>query len=192
MAAGGTELGMPLMAVSTLRPDVSDLVLHLFGRSVHPELFDVRTAATLRQDGYKAVVSLCDDGHLVSFRSGDQTITEVLAGGEQTLPEQKRLFGRKFRGSRADSRVFPGGLRYQVCYQVEQLEPGVFARLNEELALDCRKADLAFRFPPGNRLAPAPLSLLKLDAQADGLLLHAFHTFPECHSVVRTQSLFEL
>ncbi|MBA3314790.1 MAG: DUF2617 family protein [Planctomycetota bacterium] len=180
------------MPVSVVRPAASELVYHLFGRSVHPELFDVRATKAIKTEGYQATISLCDSGHLVSFRCGDQTVTEVLVDSGHLLPEQKRLYGRKVRGSRNDSRVFSDGLRYQTCSQLEVLEPEVFNRTHEELVFDCLKADLAFRFPPGNRLAPAPLSLIRADAQSDGLLLHVFHTFPECRSVIRTQSLFEL
>jgi hypothetical protein len=179
------------MAVSTVRPAASELVYHLFARSVHPELFDFRAELTVRHELYTATISLCDSGHFVSFRCGDQTVTEVLVDASHTLPEQKRLYGRKVRGSRNDSRVFSDGLRYQTCSQLEVLDPEVFNRTHEELSFDCLKADIAFRFPPGNRLAPAPLSLIRIDAQNDGLLLHAFHTFPECRSVIRTQSLFE-
>ena len=179
------------MAVSLIRPDVSELVFHLFHRSVHPELFAIRVAGTIVHDEYEALICLCDAGHFVSFRCGDQTITEVLASGGHALPQQRRLYGRKMRGSRNESRVFEDGLRYQTCYQAETLDAEVFARTHEELALDCLGADLAFRFPPSNRLAPSPLSLVRIDAQNDGLLLHAYHTFPGCRSVVRTQSLFE-
>ena len=179
------------MAVSVVRPDVSDLVFHLFGRSVHPELFDVRAEVTIALEADRATISLCDSGHLVSFRCGERTITEVLAASDHSLPEHKRLYARKVRGSRNENRVFEGGLRYQTCYQLEELDPEVFGRTHEELSFDCLKAELAFRFPPGNRLAPAALSLVRVDAQNDGLLLHVFHTFPDCTAVVRTQSLFE-
>lgn len=179
------------MSVSVVRPAASELVYHLFGRSVHPELFDARAALTVGHEGYTATISLCDNGHLVSFRCGDQTVTEILSDASQCLPEQRRLYGRKLRGSSTESRVFGTGLRYQTCSQLEVLESEVFQQTHEELAFDCLKADLAFRFPPGNRLAPAPLSLIHLDAQCDGLLLHVFHTFPDSRSVVRIQSLFE-
>jgi hypothetical protein len=179
------------MAVSVVRPAASELVYHLFGRSVHPELFDVRAELTVSYEGYSATISLCDGGHLVSFRCGDQTVTEVLADASQTLPEQRRLYGRKLRGSSSESRVFGTGLRYQTCSQLEVLDAEVFQRTHEELTFDCLKADLAFRFPPGNRLAPSPLSLIRTDVQSDGLLVHVFHTFPDSRSVVRTQSLFE-
>lgn len=180
------------MAVGISRPDVSDLTLTLFGRSIHPELFGTRATAELARDGYHATLRLGDAGHCVSFRVGGLTVTEVLAPDTLELPRHKRLFGRKLRGNRTESRVFDGGLRYQGCSQSEQLDAAIFARLHEELSADCLRAPVSFRFAPGNRLNPSPLSLIRVDVQADGLLLHAFHTFPESLAVVRTQSLFEL
>lgn len=179
------------MAVSLVRPDVSELIFHLFHRSVHPELFTIRAAGAVMLDEYEATICLCDAGHFVSFRCGEQTVSEVLAAGGQALPQQRRLYGRKMRGSRNETRVFESGLRYQTCFQAETLEEEIFARTHEELSLDCLKADLSYHFPPSNRLDPSPLSLVRIDAQNDGLLLHTFHTFPGCLSVVRTQTLFE-
>jgi hypothetical protein len=179
------------MSVSVVRPAVSDLVFNLFGRSIHPELFDVRAETTITLPSYRATICLCDAGHIVTFRCGGRTITEVLAADGHELPEQKRLYAWKVRGSRNESRVFESGLRYQTSFQLEELDTEVFARLHEELSLDCLRAELSYRFPPGNRLAPAPLSLVRTDARNDGLLLHVFHTFPDGRAVVRTQSLFE-
>ena len=38
---------------------------------------------------------------------------------------------------------------------------------------------------------PAPISHIRFEARARGLIIHAFHTFPEERAIVRTQSLFE-
>jgi hypothetical protein len=67
----------------------------------------------------------------------------------------------------------------------------VFLNLHEELSIDCGRADLAYRFPPANRLAPEALSLIRTEVCPRSLLIHAFHTFPESAAVVKTQSLFE-
>ena len=53
------------MPASLVRPDVAELVFRLFGRSVHPELFDIRAVATITLESYQATVGLCDAGHLV-------------------------------------------------------------------------------------------------------------------------------
>ncbi|MBW3543789.1 MAG: DUF2617 family protein, partial [Planctomycetes bacterium] len=184
--------GTDLMKVDFARPDVSDLVLHVYGRSVHPELFDVYAATPVWYDAYEAVLRICDGGHTVSFRTADQAVTEVAAGRGNPLPQHKRLLEQRLRGCRDEALRFPNGLVYQVSFQLERLEPEVFLKLHEELLGDCARANLAHRFPPQTRLAPGPLSLIRTDAAPRSLLVHAFHTFPESCAVVRTQSLFEL
>jgi hypothetical protein len=179
------------MKLDFARPDVADLVLHVYGRSVHPELFDVYAALEVGHDAYDAVLRICDGGHTVSFRTARQAVTEVAAGRGNPLPQQKRLLEQRLRGCRDEALRFPG-LTYQVSFQLERLEPEVFLNLHEELLADCARADVAHRFPPQTRLAPGPLSLIRTDASARSLLVHAFHTFPESCAVVRTQSLFEL
>ncbi|HUG93649.1 MAG TPA: DUF2617 family protein [Planctomycetaceae bacterium] len=180
------------MKVDFARPDVSDLVLHVYGRSVHPELFAAYAALEVWQDAYEAVLRICDGGHTVSFRAAEQAITEVAAGRGNPLPTHKRLLEQRLRGCRDEALRFPGGLTYQLSFQLERLEPEVFLNLHEELLDDCARADVAHRFPPQNRLSPGPLSLIRTEASPRSLLIHAFHTFPESCAVVRTQSLFEL
>jgi hypothetical protein len=75
---------------------------------------------------------------------------------------------------------------------MERLEPTVFLNFHEELSADCKRAAVSYRFPSENRLSPEPLSLLRTDTGTRSLLIHAFHTFPESSSVLKTQSLFEL
>ena len=180
------------MTVSFARPDVADLVFHLYGRSVHPELFNVFAQSTIEQDNYNAVIRICDAGHLVSFRSSGQTISEVTSTRRHPLPKRKRYLEKKLRGSRDESVHFECGVCYHVSYQLEVLEPEVFLNFHEELTIDCNRANVAHRFGTNNRLSPSPLSFIQTDVWSHSLLVHAFHTFPENCAVVKTQSLFEL
>ena len=179
------------MNVSFSRAGVADLVFHVYHRSVHPELLQICAETEIWLDNWSAVVRICEAGHAVSFQRGATIVTEVLATREQPLPQRKRLVERKLRGSRDEALRFDGGLKYEASWQLEQLEPEVFQNIHDELMIDCKRADLAFRFPPGNRLAPAPLSLIRTDAGSRSLLVHAFHTFPESAAIVKSQSLFE-
>lgn len=180
------------MSVSFARPSVSNLVFHVYERSVHPELFTVFAETELWQDAYIAAIRICDAGHTVSFRFGTSTVTEIAAARDQQFPQRKRSLDRRLRGCRDEMVAFENGLRYQVSYQLEQLEPEIFLNFHEELLIDCRRAAVAHRFPPSSRLAPEPLSLIRAEAAPRSLLLHAYHTFPESCAVVKTQSLFEL
>lgn len=180
------------MHVGFARPQVAELVLQLFARSVHPELFGTRTAGALCRDDFSASMRICDEGHVIAFRYAEFTVTEVATTRSHALPKRKRLFERKLCGFRDVAHSLDGGLNYWSSCQVERLNPDVFLNVHEELSADCARATLAHRFGSGHRLAPAPLSLLRCDASGDGLLVHAFHTFPDECAVVRTQSLFEI
>ncbi len=76
------------MSVDFARPDVANLVFHLFGRSVHPELFTVYAKAELRHQNYAAIIRICDAGHILSFRHKEQVLSEVTT--------TRRYLGRGF------------------------------------------------------------------------------------------------
>ncbi len=167
-------------------------MFHLFGRSIHPELFDIYAETEINQDNYSAILRICDSGHMISFNGNGQTITELTAARKHPLPQKKRFLEKKLRGCRDESIRMDNGVSYQVSYQLEQLDPQVFLNIHEEFLADCERADVAHRFPGGNRLAPCPISLIRTDLWPTSMLIHAFHTFPEDCVVVKTQSLIEL
>jgi len=179
------------MSVSFARPDVSDLVFYVYSRSLHPELFAVQAERRITGPDYEAVVQICNAGHVLNFRQGDQPLIEIMTAEYQLFPKHKRLLDRRIHGCRNDACRLPEGVEYQVSFQLEVLEPEIFHRTHEEFVMDCRSAELAHAFPSGHRFAPSPLSLLRVDADRRSLLVHAFHTFPESWAVVKTQSLIE-
>lgn len=180
------------MSVGFARPDVSNLVFHLFNRSVHPELFQIHAQTEVCQDDYSAVIRICDAGHIVSFSTRGQTISELTATRKQPLPQRKRLLEKRLRGCRDETIRLECGVGYHISFQLEQLDPEVFLNFHEELLTDCNRADVSYRFAASSRLAPEPLSLVKTDMWSHSLLIHTFHTFPENCAIVKTQSLFEI
>lgn len=180
------------MTVSFARPNISDLVFHLYGRSVHPELLQIYEEMSFCRPKFQAVIRICEAGHTIGFRNGGNTITELTTTRQQLLPQKKRFLEHRLCGNRDESFHFDCGIRYQVSYQLERLDPEVFLNFHEELLIDCNRADIAHQFPAGNRLSPGPLSLIQTDLCAESLLIHAYHTFPESCAVVKSQSLFEI
>ncbi len=179
------------MSLTFVRPDVSDLVFHLYGRSIHPELFQSYAVAEMQQANFRAVARICEPGHVLTLEYRDQVITEVTTSRHRTLPERKRVLDYRLRGNRDHTFAFDHGVKYHASFQLERLNRDVFASLHDELLSDCNRVKLAHCFPPENRLSPGPLGLLQTDVSADSLLIHSFHTFPENSAVVKTQSLFE-
>ncbi len=180
------------MSVGIVRPNVSDLLFHVFERTLHPELFEVRNAARVRQPRFVAKIRIVDTGHLIEFRTRRDQLTEVVASREQPLPERFEVLQRSINRDRDEKLQFASGLTYSTSIQIERLSPERFLQVHEELASDCEKAPLRHSFVAQNRLAPAALSFLQTDIWPHSLLVHAFHTFPDTCTVVRTQSLFEM
>ena len=179
------------MGVSQGRTRVADLAFQVFSRAIHPEWFAGRAHRRVLQESWEADVRIIEGGHALSFRSGGVRLTEILAGPETLLPEPGLLYHSPVRRERSTA-LHPGeGVEYQTCFEVERVDPEVFAHLCDEMTLDADRNVLFHRFSTANRMAPPAISLLRFEARVKGLSVHAFHSFPEEHAIVRTQSLFE-
>jgi hypothetical protein len=179
------------MKLDFVRPDASQLAFRLFERSLHPELFDRYAEALLTAEGFSALLRICEGGHTIEFRCRGEVLTEVMGPYDQDLPERGRCFGYRLRGCRDAAHAVAGAVRYQCSTQVEQLDPEVFSEVHTELKRDAEQAFLSYDFPTSHRFLAAPLSLLQGEVTSESLIIHAFHTFPESGTVLRTQSLFE-
>lgn len=180
------------MSVDFARPDVANLVFSLFGRTVHPELFSVYAHAELRHDAYSAALRICDAGHILTFRHGGHVLSEVMTTRESPLPQRKRMLAHRLKGHRSETVHHEGGIQYHVSFQLEQLEPEVFAHFHQELLADSGRCKVSHQFATKNRLSPAPLSFIQTEDSPHSLLFHSFHTFPDNCAVVKIQSLFEV
>lgn len=179
------------MSVGYARPNVTEIVFHLYGRSVHPELFEVYAETVVAQHEFQARLRICEAGHTVSVTYRNETITEVTTSSNTQLPKRKRVLEHKLRGYRDQSHQFEHGVQYHTSFQLERLDAEIFRGFHQELVGDCDRADIAYQFPIGSRLNPGPLSLIRTDVGPQSLLVHAYHTFPDECAVVKTQSLFE-
>lgn len=179
------------MGVSFGRSRVADLTFQVFARTFHPEWFLSRCHRRITQNGWEADVRIVEGGHSVIFRAGGVRLSEVLSGPETLLPEPGLLFHSPLRHERTATLRPRGEMDYQTCFEVERVDPQVFARLCDEMTLDASRGRLFHQFAPSNRMAPAPLSHIHVEPRVKGLIVHAFHSFPDEWAIVRTQSLFE-
>ena len=179
------------MSVSYARPPVGDMIFRLYGRPLHPELFDILAVRALEREDYTLTVRITRTGHVISWDSPDVHLTEVTAACGQPLPRSRRLLHYKIRQEQCGRLQCAHGVHYQMSFQVETLPPALFALVNEELLADGRKRGMLLHFPEGNRFALAPLAFITADARNGCLLLSTFHTFPGEYTIVKTQSLIE-
>ena len=179
------------MGVSFGRSRIADEAFQVYARVIHPDWFTVRQHRRVTQDGWEADVRIIEGGHAVIFGSRGVCLTEVLAGRETALPEPGLLFHSPLRRERSVS-LRPGDVvDYQTCFEVERVDPEIFAHLSDEMVLDAARGRLFHQFAPASRMAAPPISHVHIEARVKGLSVHAFHSFPEECAIIRTQSLFE-
>lgn len=178
------------MSVQLFRPRLSDLVFQLYGRPLHPEFFDILAERRIRRDDYELTVRITRTGHVISWENRDVHLTEVTAA-DQPLPESRRFMSYRLRGEHHGRLSCAADVQYQMSFQVETLSPEIFLHVHDEILADGGKNGLLHNFQPNHRLSLAPLGFVAIEARAGCLLLSTFHTFPDEHAVVKTQSLIE-
>ena len=176
----------------TVRPKVAELVFQLYGRALHPELFEVYQSRTVERGGYKAKIDITSAGHVVTWRHEGSTLTEVAASAHHPLPEKRRLLAYRLRGEHCDRVEYRGGVTYQVSFQLEPVDAAIFWTFQQELARDGRREGMLHRFDSSGRMALGALSYINVQSRNQSLLIQAFHTFPDDYAIVKIQSLFEL
>jgi hypothetical protein len=178
--------------VLTVRPKVAELVFQVYGRALHPELFEIYQSRTVERGGYRARIDITSAGHVVTWSYGGLTLTEVAASAHHPLPEKRRLLSYRLQGERSDHLECRGGAKYQMSFQLEPVEREVFWTFQQELAYDGQRRGMLHTFDSSGRVAMGALSYINVETRNRSLLIQAFHTFPDDCAIVKSQSLLEL
>jgi hypothetical protein len=182
--------GLP--AVLSVRPKIAELVFQLYGRSLHPELFQIHASRTVKRGDYQATIDITSAGHMVTWRYHGLTLTEVATSAHHPLPQKRRLISYRLKGERNDRVACRGGATYQVNFQLEPVEPEVFWTFQHELTRDGERQGMLHRFNSSGRMALGALSYINVETRNRSLLVQAFHTFPDDYAIVKSQSIFEI
>ena len=176
----------------SVRPKVAELAFQLFGRALHPELFEVYKARGISRGDYAAHIGITSAGHIVTWRYRGLTLTEVACSAQHPLPERRRLLSYRLKGQRSDKVECRGGITYQMSFQLETVTPDVFWTFQEEITREGEREGLLHTFDSSGRMAIGALSYISVETRQRSLLVQAFHTFPDDYAIVKTQSVFEL
>lgn len=175
----------------SVRPKVAELVFQLYGRALHPELFEIYRTQTVKRGDYVVKIDITSAGHVVTWRYQGQTLTEVAASAQHPLPQSRRLISYRLKGAGHDHVECRGGARYQVSFQLENVAPDVFWTYQQELACSGDREGLLHHFQSSGRLAIGALSYIHVETRNRSVIVQAFHTFPDDYAIVKTHSLFE-
>jgi hypothetical protein len=177
--------------VISLRPKVGELVFQLYGRPLHPELFDLCASRSIDRGGYSATVSITTAGHVVTWRKDGLTLTEVATSVSNPMPQKRRLLSHRIAGERSDRMECRGGASYETCFQLESVQQEVFWSFQQELVEAGTKRGILHRFESGGRVALGAVSWIDVETRPRSLIIQAFHTFPDDLAIVKSQSVFE-
>jgi hypothetical protein len=179
------------MSVDIIRPRVGDLIFQLYGRPLHPELFDILAWRKVQREDYQLTLRITRTGHVITWENDDVLLTEVAAAADQELPEKRRLLSYRLRGEHSGVLLCAHGIIYHTTFQVETLAPEIFLQVHDEILADGEKRGLLHNFQSSPRLSVAPLGMIAVESRSNCLFLSTFHTFPEENTVVKSQSLIE-
>jgi hypothetical protein len=178
--------------VLSVRPKITELVFQLYGRSLHPELFETFESKMVQRGGYEATIDITGAGHVITWKYGGLILTEVATASNHPLPTKRRLISSPLKGERTDEMVCRGGVKYQVSYQLEPADPEVFWHFQQELASEGERKGMLHTFDASGRMSLGALSYIYVETRNRSMLVQAFHTFPDDYAIVKTQSLFKL
>ena len=116
------------MTVGYARPDVADMVLRVFERSVHPELFATVSETQVKVGSDVATLRLGRHGHLLEYRTKHDTFTEIATSKFAPLPSQLCMIDRRLIGYRTHT-VEGKGVRYHCSYQLESAPADIYLTL---------------------------------------------------------------
>lgn len=176
----------------TIRPKVAELTFQLYGRPLHPELFQFCATREIERGGYVARVHITSAGHVVSWTYNGLTLTEVAAAAHNPLPKKRRLLYHRLRGERAERVEWRAGIVYQMSFQVEPADPELFWMFQQELDREGERRGLLHTFGASGRMALGALSYVNIETRNRKVLIQAVHTFPDDGAIVKSQSLFQL
>jgi hypothetical protein len=178
--------------VLSVRPKIAELVFQLYGRSLHPELFDVHRTGHIQRGGYRAAVQVTSAGHVITWTYGGLTLTEVAASAHHPLPQRRRLMSHRLKGTCADHVECRGGIRYEMQFSLEPVDREAFWTYQKELTQAGTREGILHCFEPSGRFGLGAMSYIHLESRDRSLRIQAFHTFPDDYAIVKSQSVYTL
>lgn len=176
----------------SVRPKIAELVLQLYGRALHPELFEVHRTKVIERDNYAATIKITSAGHVITWEHEGLLLTEVATSGHHPLPQKRRLMSHQLRGTRSDKVECRAGISYDVQFALETVDEKAFYTYQKEFAFAGAKTGLMHTFDSSGRFGLGALSYIHAESRQNSLKVLALHTFPDDFAIVKTQSIFKL
>ena len=181
------------------------LMLMMYEKPLHPELFNILRGVEVDRRAYEASIWLVEGGHVISFRvtaagcpacpeAAGNTFTEVVQMNGEPVDDRGLIESLPCRGERYHELVCGPNIKYMVSTQEEQLTPTLFEATREEILEYAAKRELMV-----GEVAADPAEdrggytgVLDVERRANELHVDSFHLFEDNLTVVKTQAFMEV
>lgn len=163
--------------------------LLVYGRALHPELFDLRARRVFKRGRYELETWLMPGLHSLRFGFEGTCVSELLTD-QPRVPATGIVTGFLCAGERDYEHRFESGrVVYMTSVQSETLCDNLFASTYEEISELAKTASaVAFAWHDGTGDC---LSLIDVQQMNHEVHAHCYHLVANGGLVVRTQTLFE-
>jgi hypothetical protein len=168
------------------------LTLLLYQRTLHPELFKIFATEQVSRRAYEADVWLVEGGHVITFVAGKHTLTEVIMMGPGEMTDRGLIQTVPCRGEKYHEMTAPGGIRYMISTQEEQLTQTLYEATKSEIREYALKRELMMADTPATADRGGALGVLDIERRSHELLVQSFHLFDENQMVIKTQAIIEV
>jgi phage baseplate assembly protein W len=179
------------MSNRTKQRRTGGLTLLLYQRTLHPELFRILASEQVSRRAYEADIWLVEGGHVITFTSGKNTLTEVIATRSEPITDRGLVLSTPCRGEKYHEDVYGGNIRYMISTQEEQLSQTLYDATKQEIATYAARRELMTVDQPATPDAAGSLSVLDIERRSHELLVQSFHLFDENQMVIKTQAIIE-
>src|SRR6266542_807003 len=162
MSRTGLESAWTLMSSRTKQRRSGGLTLLLYQRTLHPELFRIHGTEQVARRAYEADIWLVDGGHVISFRAGKNTLTEVIRMNHEPLTDRGLLQSIPCRGEKYHEMNAGDNIRYMISTQEEQLTQTLYDATKHEISTYAAKRELMSAETPAREETGGALSVLDI------------------------------
>src|SRR5438105_5170931 len=162
----GTRKSTDAMSNRTKQRRSGGLTLLLYQRALHPELFKIHATEPVSRRVYEADIWLVEGGHVIAFRAGKTTLTEVIRMNQDPLTDRGLLQSIPCRGEKYHEMTAGENIRYMISTQEEQLTQTLYDATKHEIATYAAKRELMSADIPAVGETSAALSVLDIERRS--------------------------
>lgn len=179
------------MNVPTKSSALQNYQIILYGRALHPELFQLHGRRVVEHTEYELESWVMAGAHLLRFGRGGHCACELVSEQEAGLPTSGVVSAAFCAGERDyEHRFTDHGVTYMSTVQTETLSENLYIATYDEMNDHARENDsLTHRW---NDASGRNLSLVDIQRLNSEVHVQAFHLLAQGGLVLRTQTIFEL